>query len=264
MDWIIIWIFLAVVLFITWTFTIKWKRAGIVDTVWSFSLGLTAPLWVILNYNEGNGTRNMLLIAITTIWSLRLGLHLYSRIKREKEDARYATLIKKWGSSWKIKMLGFFQIQAIASLILSSTFWTVSSNSTDIHIFDYIACLIAIIAILGESLADKQLEHYRSKESGTKGVCKTGLWKYSRHPNYFFEWLFWVSFIFLSLGHMHFYISFIAPIAIYYFLTKASGIPHAERQSLAKRGMEYRKYQQETSAFFPWFPRKKSNINLTL
>jgi steroid 5-alpha reductase family enzyme len=260
MNWFYIWLFLAITLFITWIVAVKQKRGGIVDCVWTFSLGGCSLIWIILNADILHWPRAIILATLSSLWAYRLGTHLFKRIRREKEDERYAKLILHWGDNWKIQLLIFYQIQALASVMLSSAFWTVTTNIAPLGVMDIIAIFIAIFAILGETVADKQLEEFRSTTYGKNaGVCKSGFWRYTRHPNYFFEWLYWCSFIFLSIHSNYWYISLIAPLAIYYFLTKASGIPYAEKQSLARRGNEYRQYQKETSPFFPWFYKKISH-----
>lgn len=263
MNWLLVWGFLSLCVGLTWIVAVRQKRGGIVDTVWAYSLGFTSIIWFFLESNPEFHIRSYITILVAGFWAHRLGSYLFRRIKREGEDARYGKLIQHWGTQWKLKLFVFYQIQALASTVLSISFFLAVSNPvSQLQFTDFIAIAIAIIAILGEALSDKQLDRFRSNSEGkNKGVCKTGLWKYTRHPNYFFEWLFWISLIFLSIGHSFFYLSLIPALAIYYFLNKGSGIPYAEKQSIARRGNAYIQYQKETNAFFPWFPKKNSTLN---
>jgi steroid 5-alpha reductase family enzyme len=88
-------------------------------------------------------------------------------------------------------------------------------------------------------------------------VCNLGLWRYSRHPNYFFEFLIWVSFAIVALPVQYGYLGLISPLLILFFLFRVSGIPVTEEQALRSKGEAYRKYQRSTSAFIPWFPDYK-------
>jgi steroid 5-alpha reductase family enzyme len=104
-------------------------------------------------------------------------------------------------------------------------------------------------------LADRQLTRFRADPANKRKTCRRGLWRYSRHPNYFFEWLLWTSYVPLSWGSPIFALSLLGPGLLFLFLTRVSGIPPTEAQALASRGDDYRAYQRTTSAFFPWFPR---------
>jgi steroid 5-alpha reductase family enzyme len=112
-----------------------------------------------------------------------------------------------------------------------------------------------LVAIAGESLADAQLAAF--KRRAAKGqVCDAGLWRYSRHPNYFFEWLVWVAYFLFALGSPHGWLAFVGPASILFLLLRVTGIPLTEEQSLRSKGDAYRRYQRTTSAFVPWFPKK--------
>jgi steroid 5-alpha reductase family enzyme len=111
------------------------------------------------------------------------------------------------------------------------------------------------VAWIGESAADFQLMYFKSKPANHGVICQVGLWKYSRHPNYFFESLIWIAFALFAMGSPYGYVALIAPMLILYFLFRVTGIPATEAQALRSKGESYRRYQQTTSAFVPWFPR---------
>jgi steroid 5-alpha reductase family enzyme len=109
-----------------------------------------------------------------------------------------------------------------------------------------------VVAVAGEWIADRQLARFRADPGSRGRVCRAGLWRYSRHPNYFFEWLHWWAYV--PIGHAQ-PLTFLGPAAMLLFLLRVTGIPYAERQALASRGEAYRAYQRATSAFLPWPPR---------
>jgi len=130
-----------------------------------------------------------------------------------------------------------------------------ANSSPTISPWEIAGALLWLIAIGGESLADSQLSAFRNRPENQGKVCDRGLWKYSRHPNYFFEWMIWVAFAVVALGSTGGWLGTLSPIIMYYLLTQVTGIPPAETQSLKSRGDAYRAYQARTSAFFPLPPR---------
>lgn len=108
----------------------------------------------------------------------------------------------------------------------------------------------------GVALADWQLARFKSQADSRGKTCRAGLWRYSRHPNYFFEWLHWCAYLLLALGGPYSWLAAITPLVLLYFLLFVTGIPPTEKQALASRGDDYRDYQRTTSPFVPWFPRK--------
>ena len=132
-------------------------------------------------------------------------------------------------------------------------------NTQSLNWLDTLALIIAVIALTGEAIADRQLAAFRKIAIHSSKVCQHGLWRYSRHPNYFFEWVHWWAYVAFALSGTISWVTWIGPVAMYLFLRYITGIPHAERSSLLSRGDAYRQYQQTTSAFFLWFPRIPKN-----
>ena len=233
------------------------KNYGIVDVVWSYSFSLVALICFFIS--PGFFTRKVLISLIATLWSLRLGTYLLIRVSNHhpKEDSRYAQLRTDWNKNLKLKMAAFFQMQAITVIILSIPFYLISSNSTAyIKAIEVLGVLLWIIAIAGETLSDIQLAKFKKNPLNNSEVCSEGLWRYSRHPNYFFEWLIWVSYFIMACGSPYGWISIISPISILYLLLKKTGVPMVEEQALKKKREKYTAYQNSTSMFIPWFPKK--------
>jgi steroid 5-alpha reductase family enzyme len=154
-------------------------------------------------------------------------------------------------------MFGFFQLQAISVVVLAIAFLLPAGNShPHLHGLEIAGMALWLFAICGEALADAQLAAFKRDPASHGKVCARGLWRYSRHPNYFFEWLIWVAYFVFALPSPHGWMAVIGPVAILHLLLRVTGIPMAEAQSLQSKRDAYRKYQHTTSAFVPWFPQK--------
>ena len=126
-----------------------------------------------------------------------------------------------------------------------------SLNPEPLGVLDILGGVIWFIALTGETIADRQLDRFRKNPDNRGQVCQDGLWRYSRHPNYFFEWLHWWSYVLIAIGAPWGWLTIIGPLAMLFFVTRVTGIPPTEAQALKSRGEAYRRYQQTTNAFFP-------------
>lgn len=240
---------------ITWLIQLKNKNAGIVDATWSYNFGLIAIIYFL--YCNGASAQKMLMLLMVMAWSLRLGTFLFIRNVGKKEDARYTKLREDWGSNANIKMLFFFYLQGLLNMILSIPFLLMMQNEQEhISLLSWIGFVIWLMAICGEGLADAQLKNFKNNPDNKGKVCNVGLWNYSRHPNYFFEWMIWMGFFLAACSATYGWLAIISPIIILWTLLKATGIPMTEEQSIRTKGDAYREYQKTTSAFVPWFPKK--------
>ncbi len=230
---------------------------GIVDIAWSYAFAVLALGYALLA--PGWPPRRMLIAAMAGLWSLRLGTHLYRRVMGHHpvEDGRYVQLRRDWAANFGPKMFGFFQLQAGSVVLLGSGFFIVCLNpAPGFHPLELAAAALWLLALGGEALADAQLAAFKRDPARRGQVCAAGLWRCSRHPNYFFEWLVWVAYAVFALGSPHGWIALIGPASILYLLLCVTGIPLTEAQSLRSKGDAYRRYQQTTSAFVPWWPKK--------
>lgn len=205
---------------------------------------------------SADGTTRLIVGLISGCWGFRLGLHLYLRNAGKPEDSRYRKLRIQWGQMADRRMLHFFIFQAVAASLLSLGMWAVCWQSEAIYPFQMItACGLALISLIGEAMADSQLERFRSDPENKGKVCRKGLWGWSRHPNYFFECLHWPCYTILAWGTPMVWISFIPPLVMAWLLLKVSGIPMNEAEAAAKRP-DYAEYIRTTSAFIPFPPRR--------
>ncbi len=239
---------------VVWLIHFPLKNAGIVDIAWAFGLALLAMLYAALG--DGDPIRKWLMAGMAAVWGLRLSVHLLVRTIGREEDGRYRQMRKDWGGNIGLKFLLFFQFQALLNVVLAMPFLITSVNTEKgLSFFEIAGLTIWAVAIIGESVADHQLKRFKNDPNNNGKTCRYGLWNYSRHPNYFFEWLIWVAFFVFALGSPFGWIAILGPVLMLYFLFKVTGIPATEAQALRTKGDDYRDYQRTTSAFVPWFKK---------
>jgi steroid 5-alpha reductase family enzyme len=246
---------LVIVFTSVWAWQIKSKNAGMIDPIWAMSLGAVAVLYAWLAI--GDKTTRVAVGIGGLIWGMRLGLHLWKRNAGHDEDPRYHKFREQWGVDVNKKMFGFFQLQVVISMLLSIAFivpvYRVSAPSVWTLI---VSAIIWLISILGEALADRQLHAFKADPANKGKVCQAGFWRYSRHPNYFFECVHWVAYIPLGLSAGAWVIVMVLPpVLMAWLLMKVSGVPMVEAESARKRP-GYADYMRTTSALIPWPPRQ--------
>ena len=241
-----------------WLVQRRTRDAGIVDVGWAAGLGLLALLYGVAA--PGHPTRRYLVAILAALWSFRLARHLLvDRVLGKPEDGRYQTLRAGWGNQAQRNFFIFFQAQALLDVVFSLPFLAVAlSPLAAPRALDGLAIAVWLIAVTGEFVADRQLARFRRDPANRGRTCRTGLWRLSRHPNYFFEWLHWWTYVLLAAGSPWAPLTLLGPALMLLFLFKLTGIPHTEAQALKSRGDDYRAYQRTTSVFIPWFPRKES------
>lgn len=241
---------------ILWIIYLFNKNSGIVDLGWIISFALTMFACLII----GNGwfPRTLLLACMVFIWAGRLFWYIYQRYISSEEDPRYRAIRESWGPyATDFKFYLMFLFQGLLVIILSTPFMIVSMNtSREWHIFEGWGVVIWLIGVAGEALADNQLLSFKKDFENRGKVCQKGLWNYSRHPNYFFEFVTWLGYFVFSLGTPWGIFAVISPALILFLLLRVSGIPLAEEQALKTKGDAYREYQRTTSSFIPWFKEK--------
>ena len=229
---------------------------GLVDLAWSLGFAPLAAFYG--SYATGAPLRRAVIATMAVFWSLRLGGYLARRVLGHLavEDGRYQQLRRDWAGNLNWKMFGFFQVQAVLLVGLSTPFLIAARNpAPGLHLLEWVGAALWLIALCGEALADLQLASFK-RNSANKGlVCDTGLWRWSRHPNYFFEWLIWVAFALFALTSPWGWLALACPALMLFFLLKVTGIGYTEEQLLRSKGDAYRAYQVRTSAFVPWPPK---------
>lgn len=249
------WIGVSAVMAALWAIQFRTRNAGIVDAGWTFGVGGLAVFYAVAA--DGALGRRAAIAGVMAIWSLRLGFYLVrDRIVGSNEDGRYQTLRREWGARAATRFFWFFQAQALAAVFFSLPALIASINAEpSLAALERIALALWFVGFAGETLADLQLERFKSDNANRGRTCRAGLWRYSRHPNYFFEWTMWMAYGIFALGSPWGAVALLCPAAMLYLLFKVTGIPATEAQAMLSRGDDYRHYQRTTSVFFPWFPR---------
>jgi steroid 5-alpha reductase family enzyme len=255
---------LSVLMAGAWMVQQRTGNSGWVDTIWTFAVGLVgagSALWPVAG--AAPNARQWLVAALVAIWSVRLGRHIAVRTIGITDDPRYAAFAREWGVDSPRRMFVFLQNQGFGSIpLVFAIFVAARFPHTALRLADYLGALILLIGIAGEALADAQLRHFRFNPANQGRVCDVGLWRWSRHPNYFFEWFGWLAYpvIAISIQDPFYYpwgwASLPAPVFMYWILVHVTGIPPLEQQMLRSRGERYRDYQSRTSMFFPLPPQK--------
>lgn len=243
----------------TWRFSIRCDNFSFVDVTWALSFAPVAFLYAI--QADGWEWRRGAIALLLGAWSLRLGLHLWRRVARHHpaEDPRYRVLREKWrGPALERNFLGFFLAQALLVWLLTLPIFLICREPTpSIQPLEIAGVVLWMIGLLGEAIADRQLERFKKETaSDSRALCQAGLWRYSRHPNYFFQSLLWWGLFLAALPAPWGWTTIVAPLAMLCFLLKITGIPLTEQLAVEKRGDLYRDYQRTTSAFVPLPPRR--------
>jgi steroid 5-alpha reductase family enzyme len=247
---------MVVLMLVLWSVQVVFRNASIADV--GFCAGLIAVVLWYARHASGETERKLLVVFMVCVYAGRLGLFLlFNRVIGKAEDARYQAVRRSWGAWEQAKMFGYFQVQAAAVAAFSLPFLVLIQNPRPpFSFFELGGFIIWIAAISGEAAADRQLARFRAQPWNRDRVFRDGLWYYSRHPNYFFEWLHWWSYVVMAIGAPGWPLTLIGPAGMGWALLRVTGIPLAEQQALKKRGAEYRQYQQTTNAFVPWVPKR--------
>lgn len=251
---LLVWAVAASGMVLAWAISMRVSNLGHVDVAWAGLMALAALLVGALG--AGADLPRGLVALFGGLWGMRLSLYLLRRVLHESEDGRYQALRKAWGGN-RIKFFAFFQLQAMVVALFALPFIAAAARSDGaVDAWMLLAILTWVASVGGEALADRQLSAFRADPANRGKTCRHGLWSWSRHPNYFFEWLHWFAYVFLAIGGELFWLSLVGPVLMLLFLYRVSGIPWTEAQALRSRGEDYARYQREVSAFFPRPPRR--------
>ncbi|MBM4194883.1 MAG: DUF1295 domain-containing protein [Gemmatimonadetes bacterium] len=238
---------------VLWRIQLRTRNAATIDAGWAVIVALGALVAALVS--EGDIARRTIVASLVLVWAVRLAGYLIGdrALPGAAEDGRYRMLREQWGPAAPRNFLGLYLAQVlIGAVFVVPVYAAMRGGAPDAWMFAGIATWL--VASLGEWTADRQLECFRAAPTNRGRVCREGLWRYSRHPNYFFEWLHWWAYV--LIGHAA-PATFVGPVVMLIFLYRITGIPYTERQALRSRGEAYRDYQRSTSAFFPWPPRAR-------
>ena len=226
------------------------KDNSIVDVAWG--IGYILITWYSLVKIGLYQPLHMLITVLVTVWGTRLSWHIYLRNKNKPEDPRYAA----WRKAWKwVKLRSFFQVFMLQGLILLIIAYPVifiqSSKNAPLDLFAYLGTGIWVFGLLFESIGDWQLKVFLNNPKNKGKIMQNGLWRYTRHPNYFGESVMWWGIFIICFGLPCGWTTIVSPLLLTYLLVYVSGVPMAEK--FFEGNKEFEEYKKKTSAFLPWF-----------
>lgn len=237
-----------------WLISLAIKNSSIVDIFWG--IGFIVIAWFVFANALGYLPRKQLIAILVTIWGLRLAVHIGIRNWGKPEDPRYAKWRDESGSRWWwISFFKVFLLQGVLMWIISTPIIAAETSGFPAILtpLDMIGVLLWAFGLLFESIGDFQLMHFKADPSNRGKILTAGLWKYTRHPNYFGESVLWWGYYVIALAASAWWTIF-SPIIMTYLLVKVSGVAMLERMMKHKPG--YEEYIQQTQSFIPWFPKK--------
>ena len=237
---------------LVWVASVIRHDASIVDSFWSLMLLAMCGSYYLLY--EFPTLRGGILLALVAIWAVRLSAHITWRNWGEPEDARYRAMRDRHSPGFALKSLVIvFLLQGVLAWIISLPLLAATTGSRPLNLLDGLALLLVLFGILFESVADAQLAAFRSKPDNRGKVLDSGLWRYTRHPNYFGECVVWWGFYLFALAAGGWW-AILSPLLMTFLLLRVSGVALLEKD-IAGRRPAYRDYIQRTNAFLPGLPR---------
>jgi steroid 5-alpha reductase family enzyme len=247
---------------LAWLVQYRTRNASWVDAIWTFASGIGGAMYALMAFGGGAPLwRRAVIAGLALAWAARLGLYIVGRAAEGKEDPRYTALRRSWGTRYQGKMFAFLQLQALIAWLLAVAVGVAAHNPVDrVRPLDMLGVVVLVIAVAGEGVADRQLKRFRADPGNRGRICDTGLWSWSRHPNYFFEWLVWIGFLLFALDLSGRYawgwLALIAPVMMYWLLVHVSGAAPVEQSMRQSRGAQFDRYAARVSRFFPWPPKE--------
>jgi steroid 5-alpha reductase family enzyme len=254
--------FMLLVMLAAWTTVARTGDGGWTDVFWTFGTGASGLMAALAPWNSAPNPRQVLVALLVGLWAVRLGVYIAARVANGPEDARYARLRQSWGPRFTRNLLGLTIVQAPATMLLCLSIAVAAQRpGGGLNATDLVGAAILLVAIIGETTADAQMKRFKADPARRGAVMDQGLWAWSRHPNYFFEWLGWLAYpvIAIDLGGAwpQGWAALIAPVAMYGILNHLTGAPPLEAAMLASKGEAYAAYQARVSAFFLLPPRSR-------
>jgi steroid 5-alpha reductase family enzyme len=247
---------------IGWIVSLIYRNVTVVDSLWG--LGFVLIAWITLILSDGYAARRVLIAVMVTFWGLRLSLYLSWRNWGKGEDPRYGLWRKESGEKfWIVSLFKVFILQAVVMwcISLAPQFGQMSPSPKHLTWLDSVGACVWAAGFLFESIGDWQLARFKSNPENKGNVMDRGLWAYSRHPNYFGEFLVWWGLFFVALAAPGSWWTVISPVIVTVVLLKMTGIPLTEKTITSTRP-GYQEYVRRTNAFFPWFPKRREDENV--
>ncbi len=235
------------------------KNNSIVDIAWGMGFIILA-LYSLFHLSEV-GPKNVLIVALIVFWGLRLSYHVAKRNLGKPEDRRYLEMRKHWGDSFPLlkAFFGVYMVQLILMYLIALPILLINLKANaGINYLDIIGISVWLLGYIFESVGDAQLAHFIKKPENKGKIMTSGLWQYTRHPNYFGEATMWWGISILAISVPLGWIGLISPILITFLLVFVSGVPLLENKY--KDRPDFIIYKKKTSMFIPWFPKKIKEV----
>jgi steroid 5-alpha reductase family enzyme len=238
-----------------WVLQVRIENASHVDVAWAVLIACSAILYAVLA--DGDPGHRLLAAVLASVWGFRLGAYLFfNRILGKEEDGRYRSLRAKWGANADRNFFLFFQLQAVFVVFFSIPFAFISLEpESGLGALGWIGIVVWAIGNIGTIVSDRQLATWRADPGNRGKTARSGIWSWSRHPNYFFEWINWCGIALVASATPSGWIGWIVTAGLLVLLFRVTGIPATEAQALRSRA-DYPEYQRTTSVFVPLPPRR--------
>jgi steroid 5-alpha reductase family enzyme len=238
-----------------WVVQVRIEDASHVDVAWAVLIACAAILYALLA--DGDPAYRVLAAVLASVWGFRLGAYLlFNRVLGKEEDGRYQALRAKWGTPANRNFFLFFQFQAVFVVFFSIPFAFIALESeSGFGALVWIGIVVWAVGNVGTILSDRELASWRANPANKGKTARSGLWSWSRHPNYFFEWINWCGIALVATATPWGWIAWSVPAGLLFLLFRLTGIPATEAQALRSR-VDYAEYQRTTSAFVPLPPRR--------
>jgi len=243
---------------VAWIYASARRNVNIVDSLWSLFFLIASLIYLLAAPQLMPG--NVALLLMVAIWSMRLSLHLSLRNANKDEDRRYAAMRAANPNFNKQSLVTVFGLQAFLAWLISMPLAAAIIEPVELNGWHYAAFALFAVGFLFESVSDWQLVNFKRQPGNKNRVLSRGLWRYSRHPNYFGEAVIWWTFFLYAMGSGALWTLF-APVLVTLLLLKISGVTLLEKD-ITERRPAYREYIETTSVFIPWLPKQKNTDQL--
>lgn len=249
---------LALILFIYMSFwfmlSLLKKRNDVADVAWG--LGFVLMAWTSFFLGQIGSVRGILVGILLSVWGFRLAWYIYTRNRGKAEDYRYFEWRERWGKWFYIRsyaqvylLQGFFLFLIVSPVLLIN-----SSTGSTLELLDFFGVVVWLVGFYFEAMGDAQLARFIKDPTNKGKLMQSGLWRYTRHPNYFGEVTMWWGIWIISLSTSYNLLSVIGPLTITFLILKVSGIPMLEEKYEGR--LDFEEYKRKTSIFFPLPPKK--------
>lgn len=244
-------------MFVGWLISVRRRNVTVVDALWG--MGFVMIAWITAAAGGGYTLRALLLALLASLWGVRLSVYMLWRSHGKGEDPRYGSWRREYGDRfWWVSLFNVFLVQALFLWVMSLAmqYGQMARTPAALTWRDLLGVTIWSIGFVFETVGDWQLARFKADPSNSGKVMDRGLWAYTRHPNYFGEALIWWGVWLIVSSTPNSWWTLISPVLITITLLKITGIALTEKTILEKK-TAYRDYMDRTSAFFPWFPKRR-------